>query len=79
MISQCFADDIRLATAGEGSQVEALEADFLQDLYHIRQLKTETTHALQKVWPTTFLQNHVFFSCFRSLSFFLLYDSARHR
>lgn len=41
-----------MSTAGEGGQVEALEADFMQDLYQIRQLKAETTNALQKVWPS---------------------------
>ncbi|KAL3145685.1 hypothetical protein ABBQ32_003220 [Trebouxia sp. C0010 RCD-2024] len=34
---------------GEGAQVEALEADFLQDLYKVRQLKAATSQALHKV------------------------------
>ena len=31
--------------------MEALEADFLQDLYEVRQLKAETSRALHKVYP----------------------------
>ena len=38
-----------MVTAGEGAQVEALEADFLQDLYKVRQLKAETSRAVHKV------------------------------
>ncbi|KAL0040303.1 hypothetical protein WJX77_002783 [Trebouxia sp. C0004] len=34
---------------GEGAQVEAWEADFLNDVYQIRQLKAEMTLALQQV------------------------------
>ncbi len=37
--------------AGEGAQVEAWEADFLNDVHQIRQLKAEMTLALQQVSP----------------------------
>ena len=41
-----------MTPAGEGAQVEAWEADFLNDLYQVRQLKAEMTMAVNKVGPT---------------------------
>ena len=36
-------------STGEGAQVEAWEADFLEDLYKVRQLRAEMQAAVQQV------------------------------
>lgn len=55
---ECRRDDKKIpsitdmevvATAGEGAQIEALEADFLQDVYKVRQLRAEVNRAVHKV------------------------------
>ena len=43
-----LADDVFLS-AGEGAQAAAWEADFLKDLYKVRQLKAKITQAVQQV------------------------------
>ena len=42
-------DDGTCATAGKGAQVVAWEADLLNDLYQVRQLKAKVSQAVHKV------------------------------